>query len=83
MAIPDPAEQAPLFLFRCSTCGEYPVSELMARAFLTHALRRRLDEALHTGAAGAELTFLNGCCPRCSPDLDAHIELAALWPRLN
>ena len=70
------------FFFKCDMCGQYPVSEKTARDFLTEKLRTLLDEKLHEGAVGADLTFKDRC-PRCEPDETYYIELAALKPRLN
>lgn len=79
---PPPLEEL-TFLFRCSTCGEYLVTEKTARGFMTPKLNKELDEALKKGAQGAVLTFLTGC-PKCKPvNPDAHIEVSALWPKLN
>jgi hypothetical protein len=72
-----------MYIFRCGTCGEYPVSEHTAKKFLTADLQKEADKQLKAGAAGIVLTFVNGC-PRCTPDnADAQIILSVLWPRKN
>jgi hypothetical protein len=74
--VPPPPEN---FRFVCETCGAYPVTEEDVRRYITPTLNLALSQELQAGAAGAELTFKGGRCPRCNPGGVYCVELAALW----
>ncbi len=76
--IPPPRQ----FYVECPKCGVYRISEETARQFLTQKLRKKLDDRLGKGAAGAKLKF-DGGCPNCEPNTTHEIELIALTPSVH
>ena len=71
--IPPPRQ----FYVECPNCGIYRVSEQTAHKYLSSELRRKLDDRLAKGAAGAKLKFKKHCFT-CKPKSAYHIELVTL-----
>lgn len=71
--IPPPRQ----FFVQCPNCGTYRVSEEAARSYLSPELKRKLDDRLAKGAAGAKLKFKKHCFT-CKPESAYVVELVTL-----